>query len=127
MVAFVKFLTAAAFKGITLSADIVFATSTPLTVAIPGYIISKRLKIPMVFEVRDLWPELPVAMGVIKNQILVKILRLLEWLSYHSSIGCIGLSPGICDGIIKRGVSPNNVELIPNFCDETIFKPLKNV
>ena len=105
--------------------DMIIASSTPLTISLPAIAAKWFRGIPFIFEVRDLWPELPVAMGVVKNPILIKILSLLEWLSYKSSIACVGLSPGICEGIIKRGIKPENVSLIPNFCDEKIFKPLK--
>ena len=105
--------------------DLILASSTPLTISLPAIAARWFKGIPYIFEVRDLWPELPVAMGVIKNPILIKILSLLEWLSYKSSIACVGLSPGICQGIIKRGVKPENVSFIPNFCDEKIFKPLE--
>ena len=96
-----------------------------MTVALPAIAAKWIRGIPFIFEVRDLWPELPIAMGLIKNPILIKILSLLEWVSYKSSIACIGLSPGICEGIINRGIPKNKVTLIPNICDKKIFKPLK--
>jgi UDP-N-acetylglucosamine:LPS N-acetylglucosamine transferase len=65
--AFVKFALGSAKKAIELKGDIVFATSTPLTIAVPGIIASKINRIPMVFEVRDLWPEVPVALGILRG------------------------------------------------------------
>lgn len=55
--AFTKFAVYSSLKAIQLKSDIIFATSTPLTIAIPGVIASKINHIPMVFEVRDLWPR----------------------------------------------------------------------
>ena len=99
----------------------VFATTTPLTAGIPG-IFAKWLRCKtFVFEVRDLWPELPKAMGVIKNPIILMMMSMLEWLSYHSADRLIGLSPGIVDGIIGRGIQPERVASIPNGCDLDIF------
>jgi glycosyltransferase involved in cell wall biosynthesis len=46
---------------------------------------------------------------------------ILEWLSYHSAHRCIGLSPGIIDGINKRGIPSDRIKLIPNGCDLRIF------
>jgi len=104
--------------------DVVFATSTPLTAGIPG-IIMKTLgrRKPFVFEVRDLWPELPLAMGVVKNKFFLKILRVLEFLSYNKADVCIGLSPGIEEGIKKRLKKYKPVYMIPNGCDLELFKP----
>ncbi|MCF6158694.1 MAG: glycosyltransferase WbuB [wastewater metagenome] len=118
---FLKF----AFKSISIALfhdyDMLFATTTPLTAGIPGIFAKLLRKKPFVFEVRDLWPELPKAMGVITNPIILSLLSWLEWCSYHSADACIGLAPGIVEGIIKRGVSPGNVVLLPNGCDLSIF------
>ncbi len=96
--------------------DIIVATSTPLTAGIPGIFAKLFRKKVFVFEVRDLWPELPKAMGVIKNPIILIILDFLERSTYYFSNFCIGLSPGIVDGIKKK--SPKKkVYMIPNSCD----------
>ena len=105
------------------SYDMVFATSTPLTAAIPGIIARWFKRKPFVFEVRDLWPELPEAMGVIRNPFFLWVLSGLEWLSYHSANHIIGLSPGIEKGIEKRGVRKNKLRMIPNGCDLELFSP----
>lgn len=114
-----------AFKSIKVALteqyDIVFATTTPLTAGIPGIFAKWLRRKPFVFEVRDLWPELPKAMGVIKNPIVLWMMSVLEWTSYHSADRLVGLSPGIVDGIIKRGVAPDKVASIPNGCDLDIF------
>ncbi len=83
--------------------DLIFATTTPLTAGIPGIVGRWFRGKPFVFEVRDLWPELPKAMGVITNPLVLLAMSLLEWLSYRSANRLIGLSPGIVDGIAKRG------------------------
>ena len=109
--------------GITLTQkyDIVFATTTPLTASIPGIFARWFRGKKFVFEVRDLWPEGPKALGVITNPLIWKSMLILEWLSYHSAHRCIGLSPGIIDGINKRGIPRDRIKLIPNGCDFGIF------
>ena len=102
--------------------DVVFATTTPLTAGIPGVFARWLRRKPFVFEVRDLWPELPKAMGVISNPIVLGAMSALEWVSYRSANRCIGLSPGIVDGIASRGVSKERIQLIPNGCDVDIFR-----
>jgi len=101
--------------------DLVFATTTPLTAAIPGIFARWLRRKPFVFEVRDLWPELPKAMGVITNPVVLGAMSLLEWASYRSAHRCIGLSPGIVKGIAARGVAKERIKLVPNGCDLTIF------
>lgn len=101
--------------------DLVFATTTPLTAGIPGIFARWLRRKPFVFEVRDLWPELPKAMGVINNPLVLGAMSFLEWASYRSAHRCIGLSPGIVEGIAARGVPKERIELIPNGCDLSIF------
>lgn len=101
--------------------DLVFATTTPLTAGIPGIIARWLKNKPFVFEVRDLWPEIPKAMGVITNPFILGLMSILEWASYRSAHLVIGLSPGIVQGIEKRGVAIDKISLIPNGCDLDIF------
>ncbi len=101
--------------------DVLFSTTTPLTAGIPGIFGRWIRRKPFVFEVRDLWPELPKEMGVIKNPIVLSLLSFLEYSSYRSAHRCVGLSPGIVSGIKKRGVKDNKIKLVPNGCDLSIF------
>ena len=119
--AFLKFLVLATRKGLSLDADVVFATSTPLTIAIPGYIISKRLSIPMVFEVRDLWPEMPIAIGSLENSFFRWLAFKLEKFAYFNSEHIVALSDGMKKGVIATGYSHSKVSVIPNSCDLDLF------
>ena len=101
--------------------DLVFATTTPLTAGIPGIVARWFRSKPFVFEVRDLWPELPKAMGVIRNPVVLKLMSILEWVSYHSANRCVGLSPGIVEGIKKCGIKEELVTMISNGCDLDLF------
>lgn len=94
--------------------DLVIATSTPLTIGFPALILKKFKKIPFVFEVRDLWPEVPIQMGGLKNPILKRMANLFEKTIYHNAKHIIALSPGMKGGVIDKGVLPNKVSMIPN-------------
>ncbi|MBB1482035.1 glycosyltransferase family 4 protein [Pseudoalteromonas sp. SG41-2] len=118
---FLKFAIKSIGIALTHKYDVVFATTTPLTAGIPGIFARWFRGKPFVFEVRDLWPELPKEMGVITNPIVLAAMSALEWCSYRSAHRCIGLSPGIVEGIKKRGVKASKVEIVPNGCDLTIF------
>ena len=112
-------------KGIILALtqkyDVIFCTTTPLTAGIPGIFARWIRGKEFVFEVRDLWPELPRAMGVITNPVILRGMSVLEWLTYRSANRCIGLSLGIVEGIRKRGVPKDKIKLVPNGCDLDIF------
>lgn len=115
--AFVRFAWAAARKAASLEADVLFATSTPLTIALPGIWASRRKRIPMVFEVRDMWPDVPIALGVLRNRLLIRLARSLERTAYKRSSRIVALAPGMREDIIAKGVPAEHVSVIPNGCD----------
>lgn len=119
--AFFRFAWGAARKAASIEGDLVFATSTPLTIALPAVYAARKKKLPMVFEVRDLWPELPVAIGALKNPLLIMAARMLERFAYKHAKQIIALSPGMKEGIVKTGYPAGRVEIIPNSCDIDFF------
>lgn len=103
--------------------DLVFATSTPLTIGIPGMVASRKHGVPLVFEVRDLWPEAPIQMGALRNPVSIAVARKLEHTIYRSSAHVVALSPGMRDGVVAAGVAPERVSVIPNASDLQLFTP----
>lgn len=120
---FLRFALRSAWIAISEPCDLIFATSTPLTAGIPGIVGKVLRRRRFVFEVRDLWPELPRAMGVIRSPLILGAMSILEWCCYRSADRCIGLAPGIVDGIAKRGIPHSRIDLIPNAADVELFKP----
>jgi len=120
---FLRFAFRSVILALRLDYDIVFATSTPLTAALPGIAARWLRRKPFVFEVRDLWPELPRAMGVIRNPLVLLMMDWLEYVAYHSANFCVALSPGIAQGITRRGVPESRVVIAPNGCDLDLFTP----
>jgi glycosyltransferase involved in cell wall biosynthesis len=121
--AFADFALKAAKKATSLKTDIIFATSTPLTIALPAIYASKRKKVPMVFEVRDLWPELPVAVGALRNPFLKYGAKQLELFAYHNAKRVIALSPGMKAGVESTGYPHEFICTIPNSSDLDLFQP----
>lgn len=120
--AFFRFAYAAMKKVSSIPADIVFATSTPLTIAIPGVLGARKQKIPMVFEVRDLWPEVPIAMGILKKPYQIFLAKALEKWAYKNSAHIVALSPGMKEGVVSTGYPEDRVSIIPNSSDNSLFE-----
>lgn len=114
---FVKFALRTIWLALSKRYDVLFATTTPLTAALPGIAARWMRAKPFVFEVRDLWPELPREMGVITNPVILWAMGVLEFTAYRSADRLVALSPGIKAGIARRGVDESLIELVPNGCD----------
>jgi glycosyltransferase involved in cell wall biosynthesis len=103
--------------------DVVYATSPPLTTALPALAAAARWRAPLVFEVRDLWPEAPIQMGALRNPLLRRTARGLERFVYRRAARVIALSPGIRAGAIAGGAAPADVAVVPNAADLDLFRP----
>jgi glycosyltransferase involved in cell wall biosynthesis len=124
ILAFLQFAVLSCWAVLNVSKpDVVFATSTPLTIGIPGIVASRRWRIPLVFEVRDLWPEAPIQMGALRHPVLIAITRRLEQIIYRSYSHIIALSPGMAAGIRDAGIAAEKISTIPNASDLTLFRP----
>jgi glycosyltransferase involved in cell wall biosynthesis len=123
--AFLRFAWMATTKARQLRGDVVFATSTPLTIAIPAVRAARHCRIPMVFEVRDLWPAVPIAIGALSNPVLKWAARRLERYAYANASRIVALAPGMRDEIIATGVPADRVTVIPNGSDLDIFSGMQ--
>ena len=103
-------------------ADVIFATSTPLTIALPALAARFWQRKPMVFEVRDLWPDVPVAMGALSNPVFRWLAKFLEIVTYRSAAHIIALSPGMKEGIENKGIHTTKITVAPNSSDNNLFE-----
>jgi len=103
--------------------DMVIATSTPLTIGLPALLLKKIKGIPYVFEVRDLWPEVPIQMGGLKNPIVIKLANWFEETIYRNAEHIVALSPGMAKGVISKHVPEKKVTMIPNMSKGDEFWP----
>lgn len=122
MSAFLRFAWHSAHKAASLKSDVIFATSTPLTIALPGAYASWRQRIPLVFEVRDLWPTVPIALGILKHPFLITLATWLEKFAYKQSARVVALAPGMADGVAETGYDKRRIAIIPNGCDLGLFE-----
>ncbi|MBQ3698500.1 MAG: glycosyltransferase family 4 protein [Prevotella sp.] len=118
---FVRLATQAAMKE--KGVDMVYATSTPLTVGAIALFLRRVRGWRYVFEVRDLWPEFPIQIGAVRNPVLIKMLRWLERRIYQKAEHIVALSPGMKEGVIKAGTPAEKVSMIPNMSKPDQFWP----
>jgi len=124
MMQFLQFASLAKKVGKTLERpDVVYATHTPLTIGLPGEYLSRYFKVPFIFEVRDLWPEALVNIGVLTNPLAIFYFKYLSKRFYHRAAHVIALSPGMKQVILNYGVKGDKVSVIPNSSDLDLFRP----
>lgn len=114
MWAFARFMLAAAGAALTCGRpDVVFASSTPLTVGIPGILASWWHGAPFVFEVRDVWPKYAVAYGALRNPLLIRAAELLERTCYARAARIVAICETIAEDVAATGVDPGKIVTIP--------------
>lgn len=103
-------------KALKVECDVVLATSTPLTIGIPALVMHFFKKKPYIFEVRDVWPGVPIAMGYFKNKIVQKLLYRFEKTIYKHASAIVPLSIGM-DKNIKLRYPNDKSTIIPNISE----------
>jgi glycosyltransferase involved in cell wall biosynthesis len=120
VVAFFSFMVSSFFLGLRVrNVDLVWGTSPPIFQGWTAWMLARLKQVPFLFEVRDLWPEFAIAVGVLKNPTLIKLSLWLEKFLYRHADQVVVNSPGFVDHVKSRGA--HSVELIPNGADPAMF------
>lgn len=126
IVAFLRYAFTATFSAIhSREYDVVLATSTPLTVAIPALAAKWFTRRKVVFEVRDVWPDAAIDAGVLKNNLLIWLASKLEIITYQTVDHIVPLSTGMADNIHRKGIAKAKMTMLPNCSDLEWFDPAK--
>lgn len=119
---FAMFSIISIYYAITLKFDIILCSSGPITIGLPGLFAKFfRPKKKFVFEVRDLWPEGAIQLGLIKDKSLVKLAYAFEKYCYKKADLIVTCSKGMTDSIEQRFATSKCIT-IPNACDYDFFQ-----
>ena len=122
--AFLAFLLFASVVVLFLrKVDVVYASSTPLTVGIPATVLKWLKRVPFIFEVRDQWPAALVKIGFLKSKFLIGIFTYFEKTIYKYSAAIITVSDGMAEGVREVAGEGKPVYVIPNGSDLDLFSP----
>jgi len=117
--AFLRYAMVATRLVFRVKPDVIIASSTPLTVALPALLAKGLRDIPFMFEIRDPWPELPRAMGVLPTP-LSPIFESVANLACRQAAAVVALSEGMAETARARGTDPARVQVIGNGCGEVL-------
>ncbi len=124
VIAFFGFMIASAWTARKVhNVDLVMGTSPPIFQAFSAWFIAFTRRKPFLLEVRDLWPEFAIDMGVLKNPILIRLSRWLEQFLYSHADHILVNSPAYRDYLCNRGIPADKVTLVPNGVDPGMFDP----
>jgi glycosyltransferase involved in cell wall biosynthesis len=101
--------------------DLIWGTSPPIFQGITAWMLARLKGVPFLFEIRDLWPAFAVAVGVLRNPILIRASEWLEGFLYRKADQLMVNSPGFINHIEMHG--GRNIALIPNGADMHMFNP----
>ena len=120
---FASFAATASLRGLfgDLSADVVIATSPPPTVGLPGMLTARRLRAPLIFDVRDIWPEAIALSGRLENPALISVLEAVVRKLYAASSAVSVVTEGKRERLIEKGVPEEKIVVIPNGVDLSRF------
>jgi glycosyltransferase involved in cell wall biosynthesis len=122
---FLSFMFSSFFVGLQVKdIDLVWGTSPPIFQSVTAWALARLKRVPFLLEIRDLWPAFAIAVGVLKQPILVRASEWLERFLYRHADLVIVNSPGFTDHVLARGVK--QVELVPNGADVAMFDPQSN-
>jgi glycosyltransferase involved in cell wall biosynthesis len=120
---FLSFMVSSFTIGLGVSkVDVVWGTSPPIFQGATAWALARLKGARFLFEVRDLWPEFAVAVGVLKNPLLIRLSEWLERFLYRRADQVMVNSPGFISHVTQRGA--RQVTLIPNGADPRMFDPL---
>jgi glycosyltransferase involved in cell wall biosynthesis len=103
-----------------LKYDVAIASSGPITIGLPGLVAKKIRKKPMIFEVRDLWPEGAIQLGLLKSKWVQRFSFWFEKKCYKAATAIVALSEGMA-GSIRERYGLKNVYVVPNASDNILF------
>jgi glycosyltransferase involved in cell wall biosynthesis len=121
-IAFFSFMLSSFWIGLGVkNVDLVWGTSPPIFQGATAWALARLKNAKFLFEVRDLWPQFAIAVGVLKNPVIIRLTEWLEGFLYHRADQIMVNSPGFIDHI--KNLGGRQVELIPNGADPAMFNP----
>ena len=119
---FLSFMVSSFINGLSVGqVDLVWGTSPPIFQGITAWLLARLKRTPFLFEVRDLWPAFAIAVGILRNKILIHSSLWLEGFLYRQADCVMVNSPGYIDHVRKHGA--RQVELVQNGADPDMFAP----
>lgn len=122
---YLRFHAISTLAGLTLagSYDVILAPSPPLTIGLSAWILRLLRGAPFIYNVQEIWPELPVRLGVLRNRTLIRLFEWMEVFVYRQAEAIAVICQPFHRNLLAKGVPPAKLHLIPNFVDTEFVQP----
>ena len=117
---FLAYAVIASWYALVIPADVVISSSGPMSAAIPGLVARHLRRRRFVFEVRDLWPQGAIELGLIRHPLAVWLAKKFEQVCYRSASQIIALSEGMAQWI-RQEYGFSHIRIVPNASDNQLF------
>jgi glycosyltransferase involved in cell wall biosynthesis len=105
--------------------DVVFVRHPPLTVGLPAFAISRRFRVPFVYQIQDMWPETLRATGMMQNEYLLNLVGAAAKWVYRKASAVLVISPGFKKNLVEKGVSTSKIYEVSNWVDTSVYFPTR--
>ena len=124
IVSFFSFMFSSVWTALFVKdADIIMGTTPQIFQALSAWFVAWLRRKPFLLEVRDLWPEFGISMGVIRNPIVIAPARWLENFLYKHATHILVNSPAYKEYMVGKGVPEKKITFIPYGTDINMFNP----
>jgi len=120
---YLSFAVTAFIAGLKEKPDVIVATSPQFFTTFAGFGLSLCKRRPWVFELRDLWPESVVSVGMVRRGRLYRFFESLELMLYRNADCIVALTPAFKANLVRRGIDPGKIEIVTNGADLSVFVP----
>jgi len=125
LAAWVRFHVISTFAGIVSisSPDIIISPSPPLTIGLSAWLLGAFYRIPFIYNAQELYPDIAVSLGALRNKALINLLHRLEAFIYRKASSVTVIAPRMRQRLLEKGVPPGKVTVVPNFVDISDHRP----
>jgi glycosyltransferase involved in cell wall biosynthesis len=123
-ISFVSFMFSSVWAALQVrDVDLVMGTTPPIFQAVSAWLVAFVQRKPFLLEVRDLWPEFAINMGVIRNPVIITLAHRLERFLYGRATHILVNSPAYKDYLVRKGLPETKITFIPYGTDIDMFSP----
>jgi colanic acid biosynthesis glycosyl transferase WcaI len=104
-------------------ADVIYAILPPLPLGVSAWFLSRALRAAMVVNVQDIYPDIAVATGFLKNRWAISVFQRMERWIYRRAARIVVISEGFRENLLRKNVTRDRVSVVPNWADSNAIRP----